>query len=339
MPIDLRSMTEELTQRLVSWLFDHGVTVVLILVGALVMIRISRAVGNRIVTSASDQDETTTTEREKRAATMSQIINTVTRVGVWLIAGLMIGRELGMDIGPVLAGAGVAGLAVGFGAQNLVRDFFAGFFLLIEDQVRVGDVIRAGGQAGLVERMTLRTTVLRDLAGTLHVIPNGHIDTVSNLTYQWSRALLEIGVSYSENVDHVFDVMREVGVELRSDPQYASLILEDLEILGLDQFGDSALLIKAFFKTQPLKQWTVAREYRRRLKNAFDREQIEIPFPHRTVYHRVEEPLAVLVGEDAARGSVHKYRWSTEKAKSGIPHSAASENTTAENGASGGAAL
>ena len=330
MDIDLRSMTEELSRRLVDWLFNHGVTVVLILVGALVILRVSRAVGSRIVAAASDSDDSTTTEREKRAATMSQIINTVSRLGVWLIAGLMIMREFGMDIGPVLAGAGVAGLAVGFGAQSLVKDFFTGFFLLIEDQVRVGDVIRAAGLAGQVERMTLRTTVLRDLAGTLHVIPNGNIDAVSNLTYQWSRALFEIGVSYSENVDHVFDVMRKVGADLRKDPQYAPLILEDLEILGLDEFGDSALVLKAFFKTQPLKQWTVAREYRRRLKVAFDSEGIEIPYPHRTLYHRVEEPLAVLVGEDAARGKAHKYRWSTEKAGQGIPHSSASENTTAD---------
>jgi small conductance mechanosensitive channel len=258
---------------------------------------------------------------------MSQIINTVVRITVWTVAGLMIGREFGMDIGPILAGAGIAGLAVGFGAQSLVKDFFSGFFLLVEDQVRVGDVIRAGGQAGLVERMTLRATTLRDLSGTLHVIPNGHIDTVSNMTYGWSRALLEIGVSYNEDVDHVFAVMRRMGRELREDPEYAPLITDDIEILGLDEFGDSALVIKAFIKTEPLKQWTVAREYRRRLKRAFDTEGIEIPYPHRTLYHRVEEPLAVLGGAEAAAGEAGKYRWSTHAAGQGIPHSKAAENT------------
>jgi small-conductance mechanosensitive channel len=315
MNIDLRGLSEEVGHRLITWILDHGLTVLLIVVGALVLIRVSRAVGNRIVAAASDHDDSTTTEREKRAATLSQIINTVTRIAVWIVAMLMIGREVGMDIGPILAGAGVVGLAIGFGAQNLVKDFLAGFFLLIEDQVRVGDVVQAAGQSGLVERMTLRTTVLRDLSGTLHVIPNGHIDTVSNLTYQWSRALLDIGVSYYEDVDHVFDAMRKVGAELRADPDFASFILEDLEILGLDSFGDSALVIKAYFKTMPLKQWAVAREYRRRLKRTFDQEGIEIPFPHRTVYHRVEEPLAILAGDPAAGGEAAKYRWSAIKTR------------------------
>jgi len=319
-------LLETLWSHLLEWAMNSGVTVLLILIGALVLIRVSRAVGNRIVMMASDHDETTTTEREKRAETMAQVINTATKVVVWSVATLMIAREFGMDIGPILAGAGVAGLAVGFGAQNLVKDFFTGFFLLLEDQVRVGDVVKAGGVAGLVERVTLRTTTLRDLSGTLHVVPNGQIDTVSNLTYGWSRALFNIGVSYSEDVDHVFDVMRRVGKELRDDPTYASLIMDNLEILGLDEFGDSALVIKAFIKTQPLKQWTVAREFNRRLKIAFDAEEIEIPFPHRTVYHRVEEPLAVLVGEQAAKGEPKKYRWSTEAARTGIPHSKSSEN-------------
>jgi small conductance mechanosensitive channel len=241
---------------------------------------------------------------------MAQIINTVARVCVWTVASLMIAREFGMDIGPILAGAGIAGLAIGFGAQSLVKDFFSGFFLLIEDQVRVGDVVSIGGQSGLVEKVTLRTTVLRDLSGTLHVIPNGHIDTVSNMTYGWSRALLDIGVSYYEDVDQVFAIMRRVGKELRDDPEFSTLITDDLEILGLDEFGDSALMIKAFFKTMPLKQWQVAREYRRRLKIAFDAEGIEIPFPHRTVYHRVEEPLAFQTGRDGTSGRPGKYRWS-----------------------------
>jgi moderate conductance mechanosensitive channel len=292
------------------WLVEHGVRTIFILVASLVVLRLSRAVGNRIVKAASDEDETTTTEMEKRAATLSQVINTITRISVWLVAGLMIVREFGVDIAPILAGAGVAGLAIGFGAQSLVKDFFSGFFLLIEDQVRVGDVVRAAGQEGQVERVTLRTTVLRDLSGALHVIPNGEIATVSNLTYGWSRALIEVGVSYREDIDRVFEVMRGVGAQLRNDPEMSRHITEDLEILGVDGFGDSALKIKAYFKTEPLKQWIVAREYRRRLKAAFDAEGIEIPFPHRTLYHRVEEPLAVLASEEV-RGRTGKYRWST----------------------------
>jgi small conductance mechanosensitive channel len=314
MDFDLSALSARLWSSCLSWILNHGLTVLLILIVALIVIRVSRVVGERIVRAASDKDESTTTEREKRAATMAQIINTGTRITVWLTAGLMAAREFGVDIGPILAGAGIAGLAVGFGAQSLVKDFFSGFFMLIEDQVRVGDVVKAGGQAGLVERMTLRTTVLRDLGGTLHVIPNGHIDTVSNLTYGWSRAVLDIGVSYSEDLDHVFAVLRRVGQELRDDPEYARLITDDLEILGLDEFADSALMIKALIKTEPLKQWSVAREFRRRLKMAFDAEGIEIPYPHRTVYHRVEEPLAVVAGDDAVRGEAKKYRWSTQAA-------------------------
>ena len=231
---DVPTLARQIWEQLLAWLIGHGLTVVLILILALVVLRLSRVVGARIVAAASDHDETTSTEREKRAATMAQIINTVARICVWTVAGLMIAREFGMDIGPILAGAGIAGLAIGFGAQSLVKDFFTGFFLLVEDQVRVGDVVSLGGQSGLVERITLRTTVLRDLSGTLHVIPNGHVDTVSNMTYGWSRALLSIGVSYYEDVDHVFAIIRKVGAELRADPEYANLITDDLEILGLD---------------------------------------------------------------------------------------------------------
>ena len=328
--MDATKLTADLWQALQDWVIHHGLTVVLIVIGAVMALRLSRAIGARVVSAASDDDETTTTEREKRAATMSQIINTATRIIVWGVAGLMIAREFGMDIGPILAGAGIAGLAVGFGAQSLVKDFFSGFFMLVEDQVRVGDVVQAGGKSGLVERITLRTTVLRDLAGTLHVIPNGHIDTVSNMTYGWSRAVLDIGVSYREDLDHVFEVLRRTGSELRSDPEYARMITDDLEILGLDQFGDSALVVKCIIKTEPLKQWSVAREFRRRIKVAFDGEHIEFPFPHRTVYHRVEEPLAVLTGEDAARGGPQKYRWSSAVAGGAWPHSTASEDTSSE---------
>lgn len=299
----------DLWQALEVWVVGHGVKVVLIVGAALVALRLSRVVGSRIVNAASDNDESTSTEREKRAATLSQVINTIGRASVLLVAGLMLMREFGMDIGPILAGAGVAGLAVGFGAQSLVKDFFSGFFLLIEDQVRVGDVVSAAGKTGQVERVTLRTTVLRDLSGAMHVIPNGEVTTVSNLTYGWSRALLEVSVSYREDVDRVFAVMRKVGAELTSDTEYGRFIKSDLEILGVDGFGDSAVIIKALFTTEPLKQWAVAREYRRRLKAAFDLEGIEIPFPHRTVYHRVEEPLAVLAAAEA-RGRATKYGWS-----------------------------
>jgi small conductance mechanosensitive channel len=243
------------------------------------------------------------------------MLNTVAVIAVWGIAALMLAREFGMDIGPILAGAGILGLAVGFGAQSLVKDFFSGFFLLVEDQVRIGDVVEAGGKSGLVEKVTLRTTTLRGLDGTLHVVPNGEIQTVSNHTYGWSRALIDIGVSYYEDIDRVYGIIRDVAAEMRKDEQFKDWILEDIEILGVDEFADSAIVIKVLIRTQPIRQWAVARDYRRRLKIAFDREDIEIPFPHRTVYHRVEEPLSVLALEKPSNGRWKKRRWSTDGAK------------------------
>jgi small conductance mechanosensitive channel len=223
-------------------------------------------------------------EIEKRAKTLGGIIKAFITVVIYAVAVMMIVSEFGVEIGPLLAGAGIAGLAIGFGAQTLVKDVISGFFMLLEDQVRVGDVVNLAGIGGLVEDINLRTTRLRDLEGKVHIIPNGSIEVASNLTREWSRALFEIGVAYKEDVDQVTAVMKEVGESLQNDPAFAEMILEPLTVLGLDSFGDSSVNIKAFFKTIPLKQWDVAREYRKRLKKAFDQRGIEIPFPHHTLY-------------------------------------------------------
>ncbi|HYX07835.1 MAG TPA: mechanosensitive ion channel family protein, partial [Bacteroidales bacterium] len=190
--------------------------------------------------------------------------------------------------------AGILGLAVGFGAQELVRDFISGFFILLENQIRAGDVAIINGTGGLVEKIELRTTSLRDFSGTVHVFQNGKINSLSNMTKEWSAIVFDMGVAYKEDVDHVMKVMKEVGDEMKSSEEYGPNILEPIEIFGVDQFADSAVVIKARLKTKPIQQWTIGREYRRRLKIAFDREGIEIPFPHTTLYWGEEiKPLQV----------------------------------------------
>jgi len=200
------------------------------------------------------------------------------------MAALVVLRELGVEIGPILASAGVAGLAIGFGAQNLVRDVISGFFMILENQVRVGDVAVVNGTGGLVERVNFRTIVLRDLSGIVHVFPNGTITTLANLTREWSAYVFDIGVAYKEDVDRVMEIMREVGRELRADEKFGHNMVADVEVFGVDAFADSAVVIKGRLRTKPIKQWDVGREYRRRLKHAFDAQGIEIPFPHRSIF-------------------------------------------------------
>lgn len=221
--------------------------------------------------------------REQRAQTVASLLNTVGRLAIVLLAILMV-LETFIEIGPLLAGVGVLGLAVSFGAQSLVKDLISGTFMLLEGQFAIGDVIRVGTTAGMVEKINLRTTVLRDLHGVVHVIPNGSIEVLSNLTKSWSKAVLDIGVAYKEDVDHVMEVMMDVGRDMLEDPDWRPLIMEEPEMVGVDAFADSAVMIRIAFKTLPLKQWQVGREYRRRLKNRFDEVGIEIPFPHRTFY-------------------------------------------------------
>jgi len=216
---------------------------------------------------------------------------TLVKLGRWLggvvIVGAMIYivlENFGIDVTPLLAGAGIVGFAFGFGGQYLIRDIINGIFILLEGQYRVDDVVKIGEHGGLVEDINLRTTILRDLEGRVIVIPNGEIKTVVNFTKGFSYALLDIGVAYKENVDRVIEVIREIGRGMREDPPFARLILADLEMFGVDQFADSQVTIKFRIKTLPIKQWEVAREFRRRLKNRFDELGIEIPFPHRTLY-------------------------------------------------------
>ncbi len=223
-------------------------------------------------------------EAAKRAETLVRLLRQGVVIVVWLMGVLLVLRELGIDIGPILASAGIVGLAVGFGAQNLVRDVIAGFFMILENQVRVGDVAVINGTGGLVERVNFRTIVLRDVAGVVHVFPNGSITTLANMTREWSAFVFDIRVAYKEDVDRVVALLKEVGKELRADPHFGQLMQDDVEVFGLDKLDDSAVIIKGRLKTHPSKQWDVGREFLRRVKIAFDGEGIEAPWPQRTLY-------------------------------------------------------
>ncbi|MBW6521274.1 MAG: mechanosensitive ion channel family protein [Desulfoarculaceae bacterium] len=223
-------------------------------------------------------------ESAKRIGTIVRLLRQACLLTLWLTVGLVILKEFGVEVGPIIASAGIVGLAVGFGAQNLVRDIIAGFFMILENQIRVGDVAILNGTGGLVEEINFRTTVLRDQGGAVHTFPNGTITTLSNLTNDWSAYVFEIGVAYKEDTDHVIEVMQEVGKTMREDKKFANLMLEDLDIFGVDKFDDSSVIIKGRIKTKPIRQWVVGREFLRRIKYAFDKNHIEIPFPHRSIY-------------------------------------------------------
>jgi len=233
-----------------------------------------------------DGKDLTLSEAQKRAKTLGKIINSAAIVIVVSVSIMMILSEFGMDITPIITGAGIVGLAVGFGAQNLVRDIISGFFLILEDQIRVGDVAKINGIGGTVENIRLRTTILRDSEGTVHIFPNGEIKQVANLTKEYSYYLIDLGVAYKENVDRVMEVLSQIGADLQKDPEYSSLILAPLEVMGVDDFSSSQVIIKIRIKTLPLKQWTVGRELRRRIKNVFDSKKIEMPFPQIDVHFR-----------------------------------------------------
>lgn len=241
-------------------------------------------------------------EAAKRADTLVGLLRQGAFIALWLLVGLIVLRELGLDIAPILAGAGVLGLAVGFGAQNLVRDVITGFFILLENQARVGDVAVINGAGGVVERINFRTIVLRDMSGTVHYFPNGTITTLANMTQEWSGYVMDIGVAYKEDTDRCVEVMKAVAAEMQQDEYFGKLFRKDLEVFGVDDFGDSAVIIKARITTPPIKQWEVGREYRRRLKKAFDAHGIEIPFPHRSVYFgEASPPVLLKMQEEQAR--------------------------------------
>ena len=300
-------MTGISMEKLAPFLLSTGASALrigLILIAGYVGARLLRLGLSRLeatLIKAGERTETVPGAARKRVTTLVGMLRTIAVVGLWAVVVIITLEQIGLNITPILAGAGIIGLAVGFGAQNLVRDLISGFFMVLEDQVRVGDVAIVNGTGGLVEAISFRTIVLRDLAGVVHVFPNGTINTLSNMTKVWSGYVIDVGVAYKEDTDHVVEVMRRVADELRQDPDLGPMILEPIEIFGVDDFADSAVVIKARLKTHPIQQWNVGREYRRRLKKAFDAEGIEIPFPHLSMYvGEATKPFQVQLKEAAA---------------------------------------
>lgn len=265
-----------------EWAITSGLRVLLITATMLVMLALLK----RSVAKLSSLYEGTlpSPAQIKRAFTLTHIVRDVARIVILFVGMTMILSEGGVDLKPLLAAAGLGGLAIGFGAQSLVKDLISGFFILWENSVRVGDVVEVAGVAGLVEEVELRAIKLRDLSGNLHVVPNGVIDKVKNLTKDYSYYVIDIGVAYRENVDEVMGVLQEIAEDMRRDSRFADDILEPLEMLGVDQFKDSAVMIKCRIKTEPHKQWRVGREMNRRIRNTFDAKGIAIPFPYQPSY-------------------------------------------------------
>jgi small conductance mechanosensitive channel len=223
-------------------------------------------------------------EHAKRVDTIARVFRYVGAIVIGLVAGMLILAELGLSIAPILGAAGVVGIAVGFGAQSLVKDFFSGLFILLENQVRLGDVVQVGGKSGLVEEVTLRYVRLRDYDGNVHFVPNGIIDVVSNFTLDYAYAVVDAGVAYREDVDQALQVMQQVAEEMRRDEVFGLKIQEPVEVVGVERWDDSAVIMRVRFKVMPIEQWNVKREYLKRLKRAFDAAGIEIPYPHLTLY-------------------------------------------------------
>lgn len=262
---------------LAHWFLTHGVNLAIILVGAYAVVRAANLAIEHLQFKVGRRHAQTDLEWQRRAATLGGILTSLVSVTVGFIAVLMLLRELAIDVLPILTGAGIAGLAVGFGAQNLVRDVISGFFLILEDQVRVGDIARINGVGGSVEQINLRTIVLRDNEGAVQVFPNGTITSLANLSKQYAYAIVDMRVAYGENMDHVMETIGDVGASMQSDPAWGALVLAPIEPVGVESLADGWATVRARFKTQPFNQGKVANELRRRLMTTFVERRIR-PF-------------------------------------------------------------
>ena len=299
----------------VSWLGDIAVpalrilvVVVLAEVAVLVLRRTTRAafqkliergdsplIGSRQVLeklglseAGEPPRELTTNRNHKRVDALSDITNNLIKVVIWLVAIFMILGTLGINLGPLVAGAGIAGIALGFGAQSIVKDFLSGILMLVEDQFGVGDVIDVGEASGVVESLSLRTTRLRSVDGTVWHVPNGEIRRVGNMSQGWSRSVIDVGIGYGSDVDTALSILNRVATQMSADEPWGTKFLEQPEILGVQDLGDSAVVLRMWVVTEPAAQWEVSRELRRRIKYAFDEAGIEIPFPQVTTHLRTE---------------------------------------------------
>jgi small conductance mechanosensitive channel len=298
----------EFLARTADFLLARPLQIVIILAVALVVNRLVRRAIARFVQrmTTSDAmlsrltgDEVAARRAVSRAQTISQVLRSLTTAVVYGIAGLLVLGELGINLGPLLAGAGIAGVAIGFGAQSLVKDFLSGIFMLVEDQYGVGDVVDLGEANGTVEAVTLRSTRLRDVNGTVWHVPNGTVQRVANKSQQWARALIDVSIAYGSDVRHATDVIKRVADDVWRDEAFTETILEEPEVWGVESLGADGIVIRLVVKVQPAEQWKVMRELRLRIKDAFDAEGIEIPFPQRTLWVRQGQPILPVDDEPA----------------------------------------
>lgn len=289
---------DALSTALTGWLLTSGLRILLVIAGTFLLVRVLTAALKKLEKILAGKAGGSL-EQERRIRTLISLLKKIVWVSAVVVGFVVILSELGVDIKPIITAAGIGGLALGFGAQSLVRDLISGFFMLLEDQIRVGDVVVLNGTSGEVVDINLRTTVLRDISGVVHIFPNGNIKSVSNMTKEWSRYVIDVSVSYREDVDYVMEVLREIGAGLAGDPEFGQYILGPLEVLGVDDFASFAVVIKVRITTVPLKQWYVGRELRRRIKKKFDELGIEIPFPHTTLtWGKASEPLYIQIARE-----------------------------------------
>jgi len=285
-------------------LAENALRVGLVLVGAIVLYMGIRFALSRFESRIIKRMEVrggSADESRKRAQTLTALIRRLVAILYWFAVFLTLLSQIGVNIGALLAGAGVAGLALSFGAQSLVRDVISGFFIVLENQIRVGDIATINGKSGTIEAINFRTTIMRDLDGAVHVFRNGDINEIANLTRDWSAYTFNLGVAYKEDTDRVIELIRRVVGEMREDRDLASAILGDVEIFGVNELGDSAVVVKGRIRTKPSLQWSTGRAFLARIKKTFDAEGIEIPFPHRTLYFgEASQPFQVSHPETAA---------------------------------------
>jgi len=272
-------------------LSTHGLKILLTILIGYVLVRLLRRMNHQLTNWLVEREECKATvsaaEQEQRIRTLRRVLDGIILLVLVTIIGTMVLLELGVEVAPLLAGAGVVGISIGLGAQALVKDFLTGIFILVEDQFSIGDYISSAGVSGTVEQISLRATTLRDLKGTLHIVPNGEMRVVSNETKDWARAVLRVGVSYDTDLDYAMDVLRRVLLELAAEPTWKERLLEEPTVAGVDDLRDSDISLIAWIKTVPGDQGAVAREARKRIVEAFTREEIEIPFPTQVRLTRV----------------------------------------------------
>jgi len=281
----MKETFKEWIEAIIPWLLDHGIKIVVIAIAAWLINKIVCRIIRRTVRIAVIRDENMSKEAEqKREDTLIRIFTGASRTLFIVLAVLMMLQEAGLKIGPILAGAGVAGLALGFGGQYLIKDIITGLFIIIENQYRISDVVRIDGESGTVVDISLRKTTLRNLDGTVHHFPHGSITRVSNLSKDWARVNLDVRIPYNSNLEHIIKIVNTVGEELANDIEYKDFIITPPKFLRVDDFAESALIIKILGDTKPLKQWEVTGEFRKRLKIAFDNEGIKMPLPQRVIH-------------------------------------------------------